>query len=132
MTGMDIRVLIVDDSVHFLEVEKRFLAMQPELTIVGSATSGEAAISQTDHLHPDLILMDLTMPGMNGLQATRQIKNQPNAPRIIIVTLHDQNAYRTMSETVGADGFITKDNFGEPLIKMIHTLFRQTSAQPSL
>ncbi len=132
MTGTDIRVLIVDDSAHFLEVEKRFLAMQPELTIVGSATSGEAAISETDHLHPDLILMDLTMPGMNGLQATREIKNQPNAPRIIIVTLHDQNAYRTMSETVGADGFITKDNFGEPLINMIHALFRQTQTQPVL
>ncbi len=132
MTGTDIKVLIVDDSAHFLEVEKRFLAMQPELTIVGSATSGEAAISETDHLHPDLILMDLTMPGMSGLQATRQIKTQPNAPRIIIVTLHDQNAYRTMSETVGADGFITKDNFGEPLIKMIRDMFEPTGSQPSV
>lgn len=128
MSDPGIKVLLVDDSAHFLEAEKRFLAMRPELTVIGSATSGEAAISETTQLHPDLILMDLTMPGMNGLQATSQIKKQPNAPRIIIVTLHDQHAYRTMSETAGADGFITKDSFGEPLFEMIRALFGHAGA----
>ncbi len=131
MAGTEIKVLLVDDSVHFLELESRFLALQPECTIVGSATSGERAIAQVDNLHPDLVLMDLTLPGMSGLQATSQIKKQPNPPRVIILTLHDQRAYRAMSEMVGADGFITKDKFGEPLIQMIHGLFDAAGAPPT-
>lgn len=122
----EIRVLLVDDNAKFLEIESHFLSGQPEFRIVGSATSGEGALTQVVSLHPDLVLMDLTMPGMNGLQATSQIKRQPNAPRIIIVTLHDQPAYRAICEDVGADGFITKDNFGAPLIHMIHGLFNPT------
>jgi DNA-binding NarL/FixJ family response regulator len=122
----EIRVLLVDDNARFLEIESHFLSKQPEFKIVGSATSGEGALTQVVNLHPDLVLMDLTMPGMNGLQATSQIKKQPNAPRIIIVTLHDQPAYRAMCEDVGADGFITKDNFGAALIHMIHGLFDPT------
>jgi DNA-binding NarL/FixJ family response regulator len=123
MRQSEIRVLLVDDNERFLEIESHFLSMRPEFKIVGSATSGEGALTQVVNLCPDLVLMDLTMPGMNGLQATNQIKNRPNAPRIIIVTLHDQPAYRAMCEEVGADGFITKDNFGTPLLHMIHGLF---------
>ena len=129
MNSSEIRVLLVDDSAGFLEMESRYLAGRPEFRVVGSATSGEGALTQVTALQPDLVLMDLTMPGMNGLQATFQIKKQPNAPRIIIVTLHDQPAYREMSVDVGADGFITKDNFGEPLILLIHGLF-ETSTMP--
>jgi len=123
-------VLLVEDNMPFLEMESRFLGLQPDLTIVGRVTSAEIAISKVDDLHPDLVLMDLTLPGMNGLQATLHIKKQPNPPRIIILTLHDQHAYRDMSKMVGADGFITKDKFGEPLIQMIHGLFDPAEAPP--
>lgn len=123
MQRAQIRVLLVDDSAPFLDMESRYLAGQSQFQVVGSATSGEGAVSQVSILHPDLVLMDLTMPGMNGLQATSHIKKQANAPRVIIVTLHDQPAYRAMSEFAGADGFITKDNFGEPLMRMIHGMF---------
>jgi DNA-binding NarL/FixJ family response regulator len=126
--SVEIRVLLVDDNASFLEIESNFLSRQPEFKIVGSATSGEGALTQVVNLRPDLVLMDLTMPGMNGMQATSQIKKQPNAPRIIIVTLHDQPAYREMCENAGADGFITKDNFGAALVHMIHGLFDPTPA----
>ncbi len=129
MQPVQIRVLLVDDSVPFLDMESRFLSGLPQFQVVGSATSGEGAVSQVTSLRPDLVLMDLTMPGMNGLQATSHIKKQPNAPRVIIVTLHDQPAYRAMSEFAGADGFITKDNFGEPLMRMIHGLFGSPKPQ---
>ena len=122
-----IRVLLVDDNARFLELLSRYLSAQQELQVVGSATSGAGAVAEVGKLHPDLVLMDLTMPGMNGLEATSKIKKQPNAPRIIIVTLQDQPVYRMMSEDVGADGFLTKDNFAEPLIHMIHTLFYSPS-----
>ncbi|MBI4277583.1 MAG: response regulator, partial [Armatimonadetes bacterium] len=60
------RILIVDDSRTFREAAARFLSRHPDMVVVGHASSGEDALSQTDRLRPDLVLMDLTMPGMNG------------------------------------------------------------------
>ncbi|MBZ5495548.1 MAG: response regulator transcription factor [Acidobacteriia bacterium] len=129
MRAEQIRVLLVDDSAGFLELLAGYLSAHREFSVVGSATSGEGAVDQVVRLHPDLVLMDLTMPGMNGLQATSWIKKQPHAPRIIIVTFHDQPGYRAMSSAAGADGYITKDNLTKPLIHMIHTLF-DSSGRP--
>jgi DNA-binding NarL/FixJ family response regulator len=117
------RVLLVDDSPLFLESAANLLAIFPELEIVGRALSGRAALEQTAALAPDLVLMDLAMPAMNGLQATRLIKAQPNPPRVVIVTLHDDLDYRAAAEVVGADGFIVKSNFASELVLLVGRLF---------
>ena len=121
--GECIRTLLVDDRPAFLDLAARFFDAHPEVKIVGRATSGREALTQVKHLHPDLVLMDIAMPGMNGFEATSRIKAQDNPPRIIILTLHDLPAYRLMSKTVGADGFVTKTEFGMPLLRLIEELF---------
>lgn len=63
------------------------------------------------------------MPEMNGLEATRHLKEQPDAPHVVIMTLHDDPAYRTVAETACADGFISKTEFSAQLLPLIHGLF---------
>ncbi|HVF10002.1 MAG TPA: response regulator transcription factor [Abditibacteriaceae bacterium] len=106
-----IRILLVDDSPAFRMGAKLFLTSDPGYEIVGQASSGADAIQQVSQLHPDLVLMDLKMPGMDGLEATRRIKTQPGAPNIVIVSLHDNSAYVEAAANAGADGFVSKAEF---------------------
>jgi two-component system invasion response regulator UvrY len=118
-----IRTLLVDDSPEFLEAATRFLSSDPNIEIIGVSLSGADALEKVESLDPDLILMDLAMPGVNGLEATRVIKKQPNSPQIIILTLHDNLEYRLASDAVGANGFIPKSEFGSELLPQIYSLF---------
>ncbi|MDZ8051704.1 MAG: response regulator transcription factor [Aulosira sp. ZfuVER01] len=117
-----LRILLVDDSLAFLESAARFLAMDRELEIVGRVLSGEEALKQVPQLCPDLVLMDLAMPGINGLEATRQIKERPSAPYVVVLTLNDGSEYRTAALAVGADGLVTKSEIGTALLPLIHSL----------
>jgi DNA-binding NarL/FixJ family response regulator len=122
-------VLLVDDSSGFLEMAARFLSTDPRIVVVGHALSGHDALEQVARLNPDLVLMDLVMPGMNGLEATRLIKAQAGAPRVVILTLHDNPEYRAAAEAVGADGFVAKWEVGTQLEPLIHTLFAKIAAR---
>lgn len=119
---LPVRILLVDDSLAFLESASRFLGGNEYIEIVGRVLSGREAIEQVTQLRPDLVLMDLAMPGMNGLEATSLIKAQPNAPFIIILTLNDNYEYRAAATAVGADGFVTKSDFGVALLPLINSL----------
>ncbi len=125
-----IRVLLVDDNSEFLNSAARFLSMDPNIEIVGRALSGEDALEQIQLTNPDLVLMDLVMPGMNGLETTLHIKARPSAPRVVLLTLHDQPEYRTAAEGVRADGFIAKTEFGTQLLPLIHKLFARPAIPP--
>jgi DNA-binding NarL/FixJ family response regulator len=120
---MLVHVLLVDDNLEFLETAARFLSAVPHVEIVGHALSGRDALEQVALLHPDLVLMDLAMPEMNGLEAARHIKAQPDAPRVIILTLYDNPEYRAVAGAVGADGFVAKSEFGTQLLPLIHKPF---------
>ena len=118
-----IRVLLVDDSPEFLESATRFLSTDHQIKIVGRALSGAEAIEQVALVQPDLVLMDWAMPGMNGLEATSHIKARPGAPSVVILTLYDNVEYRVAAQAAGADGYVTKSEFGTALLPVIHTLF---------
>jgi len=116
------RILLVDDSKEFLDVAERFLSKVPQIEVVGRASSGEAGIESVNRLKPDLVLMDIAMPGMNGLETTRKIKEGPDPPLIVILTLYDNPEYRTVSKEIRADGFLSKSKFGTRLLPLIHEL----------
>lgn len=117
------RVLLVDDNQDFLKAAKRFLRAVPGLELVGEATSGEQAVELSAALQPDLVLMDFAMPGMNGLTATLRIKQQPNAPKVIMVTLHTHAALRALANDAGADGFLQKEDLVVEMPRLLASLF---------
>jgi DNA-binding NarL/FixJ family response regulator len=118
-----IRVLLVDDNGEFLTILREFVAGDPRMQIVGDARSGCQAINQVGRLCPDVVVMDISMPEMNGLEATRRIKEQQAAPRIIILTMHDESCYREAATAIGADGFLSKSRFYRELLPMIDRLY---------
>jgi DNA-binding NarL/FixJ family response regulator len=118
-----VRTLLVDDSPEFLGAAARFLATDPQIEIVGHALSARKAIEEVTRLQPDLVLMDVAMPEMNGFVATRHIKERPNPPRIIVLTLYDNDEYRAQARAAGADGFVAKSEFGTQLLPLIHALY---------
>lgn len=118
-----IRTLLVDDNPDFVEAAAHFLASDPEIEIVGVSLSGPDAINRLPGLLPDLVLVDLAMPDLNGLEVTRQIKSQANAPRVVLLTLHDNQEYRRAGQAAHADGFMTKSDLGIGLLPLIHSLF---------
>ncbi len=118
-----VRTLLVDDSPEFLGAAARFLATDPQVEIVGRVLSARDAIEAVTRLRPDLVLMDVAMPDMNGFAATRQIKERPNPPRVIVLTLYDNDEYRAQAHAAGADGFVAKSEFGTQLLPLIHTLY---------
>jgi DNA-binding NarL/FixJ family response regulator len=120
---LPVRVLLVDDSPEFLRAASLFLSADPEVAIVGTARSGQDALYQVEKVHPDLVLMDLAMPGMGGLEATRRIKARPGAPGVVIITLLDNPEYRAAAKSVGADGFVAKSAFATQLLSTIQSLF---------
>jgi DNA-binding NarL/FixJ family response regulator len=101
-----------------------FMALEPGLKIVGVAHSGREALKQLEQLQPSLVLMDVTMPDANGLDITRIVKEQPAAPYVIILTLHNNSEYRAAAAAAGADGFVPKWEVGTKLLPLIQTLFK--------
>ena len=114
--------MIVDDNFEFLRSAARFLATDPRILVVGLALSGSEALLQMTRLRPDLVLMDIAMPQMNGLEVTRSLKLRFHAPHIVILTHYDTIDYRNAASAAGADGFIPKSEFGAEVLPLIHSL----------
>ena len=127
---MPIRILLVDDSPEFIRALSRFLASDPEIQIVDLAYSAQDALDKIRRSQVDLVLMDLAMPGANGLEATRWIKAQPDAPLVLILTLYDSEEYRAEAELVCADGFVSKLASDEELLDLIYGLFGISPKSP--
>lgn len=117
-----IRIVLADDNPKFLDAATNFLAIDPQLEIVGQAKSGREAVDQVAQLQPHLVIMDLAMPETNGFEATRQIKAQPDPPYVIILTLYDNPEYQAAAQRVEADGFVPKSELDTLLLPLIHTL----------
>ena len=97
-----IRILAVDDDPRFRGFLKEILSAEPNIEIIGEAVDGAEAIHKAEELNPDLILMDVRMPKMNGLKATRQLKEKMPELKIIILTIYDMDEYREAAKAVGA------------------------------
>jgi DNA-binding NarL/FixJ family response regulator len=102
------RVLVVDDHPLIRIGMRALLSQEPGIEVVGEADNGRDAIRAVGQLAPDLVLMDLTMPVMNGLEATAEIKRRYPDVRVLILTLHKTQDYIDASLKAGADGYILK------------------------
>ncbi|MBI1805876.1 MAG: response regulator transcription factor [Ignavibacteria bacterium] len=118
-----IRVLLVDDSTVLLQSIDKFLSTFPWINVVGHALSGEEAINMVQETQIDLVLIDIKMPGIGGLEATSVIKARASPPRVLILTLYNNPSYREAAHDAGADGFILKSYFVSDLIPMVRELF---------
>jgi DNA-binding NarL/FixJ family response regulator len=123
------RILIVDDSPIFLAAVASLLPATEEIEVIGTAGSGREAIEKASALEPDLVLMDVAMPEMNGLEAARQLAILPLPPRVIIMTTHTEKAYRNAALKCGADGFLLKSELEDELLPLIRTLLPEYCGQ---
>ena len=99
------------------------VARQPNLSIVGSATNGREALALARGLRPDLVLLDLEMPVMDGIEATSCLGRECPATRVVVVTVHDTPELRKLCHDRGACGFIAKDALKDELPAVVLTLF---------
>lgn len=108
-----LRLLLVDDNETFLDVLRAYFEAIHAVVIVGVARSGEHALALTELRAPDLVIIDLAMPGIGGLQATRALKALPNPPKVAVLTLHGEENFRQAALDAGADFFVPKDRLHE-------------------
>lgn len=115
-----IKLLIADDHHIVLDGLKALLKGHADFSLVGVATNGKEAVNLVQLLSPDIILMDVDMPIMNGIEATKSIKqNQPNI-KIIILTMHNESSLIKTFIAAGADGYLLKNSDHDELIETIH------------
>jgi DNA-binding NarL/FixJ family response regulator len=102
------KTLLVDNNEHVQRAMRSFLITLPEIELIGCAASGEEALRETARLEPDLVVMEVNMPGMNGFEATRRMRAIDPAPRVVMVALFDEFAYRAHAKRCGAVTLISK------------------------
>jgi two-component system, NarL family, response regulator NreC len=117
-----ITVLLADDHRILREGIKSLLEKEQDIEVVAEASEGGEAVARAQQLSPDLVLMDITMPGMNGLEATRQIKALKPGVKVLILTMHESNQYISQFLRSGASGYVLKDTAAQELVGAIRAV----------
>ena len=117
-----IRIFLIDDSIGFIFSAEKFLRTFPQVEVVGHEMSARKALPLLSKLHVDVVLLDLVMPDMDGLEFLNCTKRQPDAPIVVILTLFDDPTYRKAAEAALADGFVPKTEFGTQLMPLVFKL----------
>jgi DNA-binding NarL/FixJ family response regulator len=116
MPQNQLRILLVEDHRILREGLRSILDAQADLTVVGEAEDGGEAIHRARELQPDMVLLDLSMPRMNGLEAIKGIKRVAAQARVVILSVHHDMEYVQGALSAGADGYLTKDSSGDELV----------------
>ena len=117
-----IDVLVADDQALVRDGFRAIIDREPDLAVVGEAVDGVEALELTARLCPDVVLMDIRMPRIDGLEATRQLLRRPDAPRVLVLTTFDRNDWVYEALRAGASGFLLKDVRGSQLTDAIRTV----------
>ncbi|WP_395011981.1 response regulator transcription factor [Undibacterium sp.] len=125
---MSLKVLIVDNNDLFLGVVRKLLARFTEVIVIGEASDGEEALIKAKALKPDLILLDIAMPKMTGLQVALELKKWAQAPAILFVTMHEVAVYGGIAQSHGALGVIAKADLVNHLLLWMQSLIDQKKA----
>lgn len=128
-----ISVLIADDHPLFRQGIKQILELENDITVVAQAANGDEAVRLTREHKPDVILMDINMPGSNGLQAIKEIKDENINSKIIVLTIHEDREYLIKTIQMGAEGYVLKDAEPSVLIGAIRSVHQgQFYIQPNM
>ena len=120
----EIRVLLAEDHTIVRKGLRSLLDAEGTVTVVGEAENGRQAISQVEQLHPDVVVMDIGMPGLNGLEATRQIKKRFPDVKVLILTVHTGEEYILQILRAGASGYLVKQAAPTDLVQAIQAAHR--------
>jgi DNA-binding NarL/FixJ family response regulator len=128
-----VRILLVDDQALFREGVRTLLSMEPSIEIVGEASNGVEAVEDAKTLRPDLALMDLRMPAMGGVEATRRVRDAVPQCRVLVLTTFQEDEEIFDALRAGACGYLLKDTPSEKLVEAIHAAVRGESViEPSV
>ena len=119
-----VRILLADDHTILRDGIRALLEDEPDMLVVGEAEDGRTAVKLACQLKPDVVLMDIAMPLLNGLEATRQIKHDCPQAKVLILTMHENEEYIRQVLASGAMGYILKDAAARELLDAIHTVQR--------
>lgn len=122
-----IKILLADDHAVVRESIRKFLEEKEDLDVVGEAGDGECAVSLCKKLQPDVVVMDIAMPKLNGIEATKKIRQICPTAKILILSAYDYNQYVFALLEAGASGYLLKDVSGQDLIGAIYNVYRGDS-----
>jgi DNA-binding NarL/FixJ family response regulator len=122
-----LRVLLADDHALVREGTRRLLEVESDIEVVAEAASGEEAIQAAQRLHPDIAIIDIAMPGMGGIEATRKIKAYCPGTAVLVLSAYDDEPYLIALLEAGAAGFLLKSVHGQELVHAIHAVSRGES-----
>jgi DNA-binding NarL/FixJ family response regulator len=117
-----LRLLLVDDHAVVREGIRALLASDPRFEIIGEASEGESAVAAVSSLNPDVVVMDISLPGLNGVQATRQLRAQNPATRVVALTVHEEGGYLRSLLDAGAAGYVLKRSAASELVRALHVV----------
>ncbi len=118
-----IRILLADDHQMFREGVRGLLDTRSDMAVVGEAGTGEEALALASELQPDVVVLDVSMPGRGGLETVSEIKRRNARIKVLMLTVHPEERFAIRSLKGGADGYMTKDNAAEELIGAIRKVF---------
>jgi len=124
MTDTKIRLLLVDDQMIIRQGLRSLLEAKPDLEVVGEAENGQQAIAQVETLQPDIVLMDVRMPVMDGVAATRLICQQFSQTKVLVLTTFDDDDYVSQAMRLGARGYLLKDTHSDDLAAAIRAVYK--------
>ena len=122
------RLIIIDDHAPFREALAKMLEQVTDIDIVGQAGDGREGLKVAAELKPDTVLVDFSMPGLDGLAVTRQLKAWPKPPRVVMMSFNTAPEYRDMALAMGADTFITKADLHKDLVPVLESFIRAMEA----
>lgn len=125
--GLPIRVLLVDDHRILREGIRALLVDEPDIVVVGEAGDGEEAVAKVDALRPDVVLMDVVMPRLNGVEATRRIRQRHPDVRVLVLSMYDDDEYVQQGIAAGAAGYLLKGTAADDLVLAIREVHKGAS-----
>jgi DNA-binding NarL/FixJ family response regulator len=117
-----LRILLADDHQMLRDGLQLLIDARPDMCVVGQAADGQEALRKAHELSPDIVVMDISMPGLNGLQATQQLKAQMPAIRVLALTAHEDESYLAQLCKAGASGYVLKRSAGDELLHALTTV----------